>query len=227
MVIHIGVGVAAPPVPDTVFHPRVWQYVLDACTRHSARGECVTFHGDGYFGLHGLYVQRRQLLPVQRTTENRKTAILVVVEAIAEVVLSAGVQAQFLAHARSISLQESQKATDMIVVSVADDQRVHLAAIYLHELGFMGRCQLMCKLGISGKALIGDAWQQVLILTLDPRRERHRALKRLEVNILRAARVLRFFAACKFIAGFRGSVRTCHRHRTAVVTRASRRDYSW
>jgi predicted nicotinamide N-methyase len=59
---------------------------------------------------------------------------LVVVEAIAEVVLSASVQAQFLAHARSIGLQESQKATDMIVVSVADDQRVHLADIDLHKL---------------------------------------------------------------------------------------------
>src|ERR1700730_2495747 len=32
---------------------------------------------------------------------------------------------------------------------------------------------------------------QVLILTLDPRRERHRALNRLEINILRAARTFR------------------------------------
>ena len=52
----------------------------------------------------------------------------------AEIVLPAGVQAQVLAHSGSLCFQEPHQTTDMIVMTMADDQRVHLCDVDLQNL---------------------------------------------------------------------------------------------
>jgi hypothetical protein len=64
----------------------------------------------------------------------REAAVGVAKKATAKIVLPAGIQAQFLAHSGAVSVKEPQKTTDVIIVAVADDQRVHLANINLEKL---------------------------------------------------------------------------------------------
>ena len=53
--------------------------------------------------------------------------------AMTEIVLAAGVKANVLAHLGALRLQKSHQTTGMIVVAMADDQRIHLGDIDLHE----------------------------------------------------------------------------------------------
>src|ERR1035441_6596082 len=106
MVVHVGVGVAAEPVPDTVLHPSIWQYLLDAGSGDLAGGKGVALHSDRYFGEHSLDVERLQFASVQRRAEVREAAIRVTIEATAKVILPARIQGQGFTHPRSVALEE-------------------------------------------------------------------------------------------------------------------------
>src|ERR1700735_539826 len=46
MVVHVGVGVTAEPVPSTVLHPSIWQHLLNAGSGDCASGKGVALHDD-------------------------------------------------------------------------------------------------------------------------------------------------------------------------------------
>ena len=107
--------------------------MLNAGARYHTRREGLAFNDDGRFRNYRFYVQGSQPTSIQRGAEFGKAAIRVAEIAMAEIVFPAEVQAQISAHPRALSLQESHQASDMVVVAVADNERIHLGDIDLEN----------------------------------------------------------------------------------------------
>lgn len=133
MVVQVGIRVTTQSVSNAVFNPGIRQYMLNAGARYHTRREGLAFNDDGRFRNYRFYVQGSQPTSIQRGAEFGKAAIRVAEIAMAEIVFPAEVQAQISAHPRALSLQESHQASDMVVVAVADNERIHLGDIDLEN----------------------------------------------------------------------------------------------
>lgn len=75
MVIHVGASVAAEPIANTIFYPRVRQDMLDAAAGHRTGGEGMALYDDWRLGQNGLDIQRPQPAPVQGRAKIREATI--------------------------------------------------------------------------------------------------------------------------------------------------------
>ena len=74
-----------------------------------------------------------QLASVEWSTEVREGPVRASQKAITEIVFASGIKPQILPHTRSVSLQKTYQAADMIVMTVADDECIHLADVNLQQ----------------------------------------------------------------------------------------------
>src|SRR5208282_6913357 len=96
----------------------------DAGARNDAGREGVALDEDRILGHHGLDVQRLQLAPVEGAVIE-KAAVRLPPQAVAEIVLAAGIKAQILAHLRPPRSEEPDQTAVMVKVPVAEKKRVH------------------------------------------------------------------------------------------------------
>ncbi len=137
VVVHVGMRVAAEPVLDPDLDPGVGQHMLDAGARDRAGREGVALDDDRILGQHRLDVERLQLAAVERT-EIGEAAVGLAQEAVAEIVLAAGIEAQILAHLRPPRFEKPDQPAVMVEMPVAEDQRVHLGRVDFQQLEIVG-----------------------------------------------------------------------------------------
>src|SRR5271163_637367 len=144
VMVRIRAGIATQTLPDPKRHPGVGQHMLEAGARHRARGEGVVLDDDRRLRKHGNDVESFQLATIQGRTELLETPVGVAKETMAEIVFTSGKQPQVGAHPGAVRLQKPNQAADMIVMAMADDQRIDLTDIYLQQIEVV-RVDIGCK----------------------------------------------------------------------------------
>src|SRR5271169_779480 len=120
MMVCVGTRVAPQSVLDSDLDPSIGEHVLDAGARHDARGEGMALDDDWILGQHGFDVQRVELAAVE-CIEIGQAAVGVAEEAVAKIVLAAGIEAQILAHLRPSRLEEPDQPAVMVEVPMTEN----------------------------------------------------------------------------------------------------------
>ena len=133
LAVHLGgqimAGVAAEPVLDAELDPGLRQDALAAAARDLAGGERVSGDHGRRFAQHGRDLLRRELAAVEGAEIGELALGRRRTDPVAEIVLAAGIELDVGRQLVAEFVEEAEQAAEMIVMAVADDQRVEFRRI--------------------------------------------------------------------------------------------------
>src|SRR5215204_1826035 len=155
--------VAAEPVLLRELDDCVRQDALDARALDLARCEGVARDDRRGLAEHGRDLLRRKFAPVEHAEIGELARCAPALIAMAEIVLAAGVELDVGRERRAVFLEEADEPAKMVVMAVANDERVELARVNAGDvdvveerLGAVAEVEhhgaLLCALSVSRKS---------------------------------------------------------------------------